>query len=101
MDDQMNVGQENDLDELAGLFGQTEDEYDKIEKTILNKNLDGFASCFPNWDLHPPVIIRTPAVAAPAAQTHAGQEQDPARDEPEVLPEPAPVQETGTRRRKR
>lgn len=101
MDDQMNVGQGNDLDELAGLFGQTEDEYDKIEKTILNKNLDGFASCFPNWDLHPPVIIRTPAAVPPAAHTAAGQETNPDRDEPEELPESAPALQSGTRRRKR
>ena len=24
------------------------------EKDELSQNLEGFASCFPNWDLHPP-----------------------------------------------
>ena len=25
------------------------------EANVLSQNLTGFASCFPDWDLHPPV----------------------------------------------
>lgn len=44
------------MDELEALFGDdsgaSADESDKI---VLTQNLEGFASCFPDWDLHPPV----------------------------------------------
>ena len=43
------------FDELESLFGAPEDELSKMEKTSLTENLEGFASCFPDWDLHPPI----------------------------------------------
>ncbi len=43
------------FDELESLFGAPEDELAKMEKTSLTENLEGFASCFPDWDLHPPI----------------------------------------------
>lgn len=49
----------NDLegfDELEAMFGQTDTDMAKMEKVMLTQNLEGFASCFPDWDLHPPVI---------------------------------------------
>lgn len=41
--------------ELEAMFGQEESEAKKMEKVVLSQNLEGFASCFPEWDLHPPV----------------------------------------------
>ena len=46
---------ELDFEELGELFGQPEDEMQRAEKIVLTQNLEGFASCFPDWDLHPPV----------------------------------------------
>lgn len=43
-----------DFDELESMFGQPEDELTKMEKVSLTEKLEGFASCFPSWDLHPP-----------------------------------------------
>ncbi len=45
----------NELDELEMMFGQTDNEMAAMQKVVLTQNLDGFASCFPEWDLHPPV----------------------------------------------
>lgn len=48
----------NDLaefEELEAMFGQDTSDLAKMEKTMLTQNLEGFASCFPDWDLHPPV----------------------------------------------
>lgn len=48
----------NDLaefEELEAMFGQNTSDLEKIEKVMLTQNLEGFASCFPDWDLHPPV----------------------------------------------
>ncbi|MBQ5375937.1 MAG: hypothetical protein IIU45_03610 [Lachnospiraceae bacterium] len=45
----------SDFDEVEALFGQEESELSKLESTVLSQNLEGFASCFPEWDLHPPV----------------------------------------------
>ena len=45
----------SDLDDLDALFGQPESELDRAEKIVLTNNLEGFAHCFPDWDLHPPV----------------------------------------------
>ena len=42
------------FDELESLFGQPESELERMEKVSLTQNLEGFASCFPTWDLHPP-----------------------------------------------
>ena len=49
----------NDLegfDELEAMFGKADTDMAKMEKVMLTQNLEGFASCFPDWDLHPPVI---------------------------------------------
>ncbi len=43
------------FDELERLFGAPEDELEKMEKTSLSEDLEGFANCFPSWDLHPPI----------------------------------------------
>ena len=53
--DPQNMAEELDFDELGELFGQPETELDKAEKIVLTQNLEEFASCFPDWDLHPPV----------------------------------------------
>ncbi|MBQ6175516.1 MAG: hypothetical protein IKS31_02740 [Clostridia bacterium] len=45
----------DDLDELESLFGTPESELEQAEKIELTQNLEGFASCFPDWDLHPPL----------------------------------------------
>ena len=46
---------ESDFDELSDLFGEASDELAQAENIVLTQNLEGFASCFPDWDLHPPV----------------------------------------------
>lgn len=46
--------EDQDFAELEALFGQPQDELTKTEKISLSENLEGFASCFPAWDLHPP-----------------------------------------------
>lgn len=46
---------EDDFDELEAMFGQGESDIQKMEKVVLTQNVEGFASCFPDWDLHPPV----------------------------------------------
>ncbi|MCI8871147.1 MAG: hypothetical protein HFF39_11555 [Lawsonibacter sp.] len=43
-----------DFDELEALFGQDDSDLAKMESVMLTQNLEGFASCFPDWDLHPP-----------------------------------------------
>ena len=48
-------GEAMDFDELESMFGAPEDELAQMEKTSLTENLEGFASCFPDWDLHPPI----------------------------------------------
>lgn len=47
-----------DFAELEAMFGQGESEIKKMEKVVLSQNLEGFASCFPEWDLHPPIKNR-------------------------------------------
>ncbi len=49
------VSMEDDFNELGELFGKPETELEKAEKIVLTQNLEGFASCFPDWDLHPPI----------------------------------------------
>lgn len=44
----------DDLEDLEALFDTDESDLKKMEKTVLTQNLEGFASCFPEWDLHPP-----------------------------------------------
>ncbi len=46
---------QSDFDELEDLFGESDFDLAQKEKTMLTQNLEGFASCFPDWDLHPPV----------------------------------------------
>ncbi len=43
------------FDELEAMFGQNDSDIAKMEKVMLTQNLEGFAKCFPDWDLHPPV----------------------------------------------
>jgi hypothetical protein len=43
------------LDELDAMFGQDDTAENDAENKVLSQNLEGFASCFPEWDLHPPV----------------------------------------------
>lgn len=47
----------DELDELEQMFGDSDDmaEMERLEKVVLEQDLKGFASCFPDWDLHPPV----------------------------------------------
>lgn len=45
----------DDFDELEAMFGGEGDDLAKMEKVMLTQNLEGFASCFPDWDLHPPI----------------------------------------------
>ncbi|MCC8138635.1 MAG: hypothetical protein LIO76_11395 [Clostridiales bacterium] len=45
----------DDLEELEEMFGTADEEMGSMEKVVLSQNLEGFASCFPEWDLHPPV----------------------------------------------
>ena len=53
---EMNMTNElNDFDELEAMFGQDTSDLANMEKVMLTQNLEGFASCFPEWDLHPPV----------------------------------------------
>ena len=55
IDEMDNSEETSAFDDLASLFGSPEDELTKMEKTSLAEDLEGFASCFPSWDLHPPV----------------------------------------------
>ncbi len=43
--------EDNSLDELEELFGGSDSEIEAAERVTLKQNLDGFASCFPDWDL--------------------------------------------------
>lgn len=45
----------SEFEELEALFGQDASDLAMMEKVVLTQNLEGFASCFPEWDLHPPV----------------------------------------------
>lgn len=45
----------DDFVDLENMFGQDEAEVRNAENVVLTQNLEGFASCFPDWDLHPPV----------------------------------------------
>ena len=49
------VSEMDELSELEAMFGQTDEMVNEMENVVLNQNLKGFASCFPEWDLHPPV----------------------------------------------
>lgn len=43
------------MDELDELFGDDAVEMEQNERIVLTQNLQGFASCFPAWDVHPPI----------------------------------------------
>lgn len=49
------AGDSNALADLKAMFGQDDEETKAAERTVLTQNLEGFASCFPDWDIHPPV----------------------------------------------
>ena len=52
----MNLANEfSEFEELEAMFGQDTSDLAKMEKVMLTQNLECFASCFPEWDLHPPV----------------------------------------------
>jgi hypothetical protein len=51
----MDLKSNDDFDELEAMFGQSDSDLNRMEKVILTQNLEGFASCFPEWDLHPPI----------------------------------------------
>lgn len=50
---------ENEMDDISDLEALLQDEdgdgFVDERKVKLQQNLDGFASCFPDWDLHPPL----------------------------------------------
>lgn len=50
-----NMNPDTDFDELEAMFGSADADIEKMENVVLSNNLKGFASCFPEWDLHPPV----------------------------------------------
>ena len=56
-DDNVDVksSEDMDFDDLEAMFGQNESDIARMEKVVLSQNLEGFANCFPEWDLHPPV----------------------------------------------
>ena len=41
--------------ELSDMFAEEDERVKKSESNVLSQKLSGFASCFPDWDLHPPV----------------------------------------------
>jgi len=45
----------SDFDDLEAMFGAADADIEKMENVVLSNNLKGFASCFPEWDLHPPI----------------------------------------------
>lgn len=49
------AGTDSGMDELEKMFGTSFSEIEEMEKVTLTQSLEGFASCFPDWDLHPPV----------------------------------------------
>ena len=57
MSDNMNVTDSSpSLTEGMDALAELDDKKIKeSEANVLSQNLTGFASCFPDWDLHPPV----------------------------------------------
>ena len=55
MDTNMNAGMD-EFDDLEAMFGSSDSDLDEMENVVLTQNLEGFASCFPDWDLQP--VIR-------------------------------------------
>ena len=58
MTDNIELNNSSEFDELEALFGQLDTDTAKMEQVMLTQNLEGFASCFPEWDLHPPIRNR-------------------------------------------
>lgn len=52
---QVNQNASDDFGDLDAMFGSTDAAVADSERVVLTQNLEGFASCFPDWDLHPPV----------------------------------------------
>ena len=50
---------ENEMDDISDLEALLQDDdgdgFVDERKVKLQQNLDGFASCFPDWDSHPPL----------------------------------------------
>ena len=44
-----------DFGELDDMFGDLDEDLENSQKVVLTQDLEGFASCFPEWDIHPPV----------------------------------------------
>lgn len=55
MDEKADVYSSDDFEELDAMFGNEDEAIRNAESIALSQNLDGFASCFPDWDIHPPV----------------------------------------------
>lgn len=55
MDGKADVNSADDFAELDAMFGNEDEAIRSAESIALSQNLDGFASCFPDWDIHPPV----------------------------------------------
>lgn len=49
------LGDGDALAELDSLFSEEDERLKESEESVLTQNLAGFANCFPDWDLHPPV----------------------------------------------
>ena len=49
------LGDTDYLSELDALLGGDTNEIAQSEKVVLKQNLEGFASCFRDWDSRPPV----------------------------------------------
>lgn len=47
------IGDQDAFSELEDLFSEENERVKKSEASVLDQNLTGFASCFPDWDLHP------------------------------------------------
>lgn len=47
---------EDALSELEAMFAEDDAAAEGAKAAVLTQNLTGFASCFPDWDLHPPVM---------------------------------------------
>lgn len=57
MDEKTDVYSSDDFAALDAMFGENDEEIRNAENITLSQNLDGFASCFPDWEIHPPVNL--------------------------------------------
>lgn len=53
--DEMKNTSNDAMDELEAMFAEDFSNMEKFEEVTLTQSLEGFANCFPDWDLHPPV----------------------------------------------